>query len=185
MSQTPEAQIDHTAQTLEQSVEKSAEASAAAAESAAEPVKEAASEAKQAVEEKLDSDNVESHCEAGKNKAAQILDNLAQEADKVKASTASAAKRVANEAERAADSAKDIVKKTADSLNEELKDPAVSTTVLLTVLTASAASTYLSQQHKQGLLTPVAATVVVLGTAAVAFAEYWGVKAYFDRKASN
>lgn len=169
MSHTPQPYFDPEAK-------EAAQATKEAVDSGASAVQDAVDQAKNAVDDKVnDSSEPKKTCRA-------IIDTLSQEADKVKACATSAAKKVASEAERAADSAKDLAKKTADNLNEEFKDPAVSTTVLFTVLTASAASTYLSQQHKQGALTPLAASVVVLGTAAIAFAEYWGVKAYFDRK---
>lgn len=161
MSQVHQPYFDPEAKDVAEATKEAVDASASAAQDAAKDAK--------------DGEEPKKACRA-------FMDTLSEEADKVKACATSAAKKVASEAERAADSARDLAKKTADNLNEEFKDPAVSTTVLFTVLTASAASTYLSQQHKQGNLTALQVSVVVLSTAAIAFAEYWGVKAYFDRK---
>lgn len=64
---------------------------------------------------------------------------------------------------------------------EGLKDPAISTTVLFTAVTSSAAFTYLSQQHKQGKLNAIVAVGVAVGVTALSVAEYFSVKAYFKR----
>jgi len=57
--------------------------------------------------------------------------------------------------------------------------------VLFTAVTASAASTYLAQQHKQGKLTALITAGVVVGVAALSAAEYFSVKAYFKRNSSS
>lgn len=89
-----------------------------------------------------------------------------------------------SEAHSASEAIKGASKKYSENVVEELKDPAVSTTVLFTAVTASAASTYLTQQHKQGTLSTVLTAGVLFGVAALSVAEYFSVKAYFRRAES-
>lgn len=102
-------------------------------------------------------------------------------AETIKETTEKAADELSKDAKKFAELASENFEKASDKIVDELRDPAVSTTVLFTVVTASAASTYLSQQHKQGTLSGLLATGVVLGVAALSVAEYFSVKAYFRR----
>lgn len=135
-----------------------------------------------------------SRIEEGIEEAKEVAHDLAnseyaKKADEALSELSAKAKNTLSEAQSEAHSASEAIKeaskKYSENVVEELKDPAVSTTVLFTAVTASAASTYLTQQHKQGSLSTVLAAGVLFGVAALSVAEYFSVKAYFRRSNSS
>lgn len=82
---------------------------------------------------------------------------------------------------RAVEKAKDIAKYYSDRVYTGLRDPAVSTTVLFSAVSASAAACYLSYQLKHGSHEGSLIASIAFGVGALSVAEYFSVKAYFRR----
>lgn len=142
-------------------------------------VDEAAEEASGAIEDV-------SHTIA--TKAEEIKDAAVHAAHDVADSVTPKAEEFASEAkkefENVSEKAKEFSENFSDKVVNKIQEPAVSTTILFTTVTASAASTYLTQQHKVGKLTPLVTAGVVVGIAALSVAEYFSVKAYFRKNNS-
>lgn len=127
-------------------------------------------------EEAVDSaaESTQEAADAAKESAYHLAETLGAKAEHLVAEAKA-------ELEKITEIAKESNERYSSKALDGLKDPAVSTTVLFTAVTSSAAFTYLSQQHKQGKLNAIVAVGVAVGVTALSVAEYFSVKAYFKR----